>query len=85
MPSIVEVIGCRANIAGEKDFIFVSLNNTLLYEEIKKDKGLLEYFYKLVLGKEATMVELRQKVEELEEKLKRKGTKNNNGGSLDNK
>jgi len=65
--------------------ISISLNDALLYEEIKKDKDLLEYFYKLTLGREVKMNELRRKVEELEGKLKEKGNKNNNGGSLDNK
>jgi len=51
-----------------------------LYEEIKKDKEALERFYKLTVGRELKMAELRQKVKELEERLKGQQnlTKDNN-------
>jgi len=42
------------------------------YEEIKKKKEDLEKFYKLTVGRELRMIELKQKIKELEEKLKKK-------------
>jgi len=50
----------------------ISLQNSLLYEEIKRDKEILERFYKLIVGRELKMVELKEKIRELEEKLKEK-------------
>jgi len=49
--------------------ISISINNSLLYQEIKKDKEMLEKFYKLTIGREVKMVELKNKIKELEEKL----------------
>jgi hypothetical protein len=51
------------------------LNNSLLFEEIKKDKEILEKFYKLTVGRELRMAELKQKIKKLEEKLKERGEK----------
>jgi len=48
----------------------ISLQNSLLYEEIKKDKEVLERFYKLTVGREVKMAELKEKIRGLEEKLK---------------
>ncbi len=42
------------------------------YEEIKKRKEDLEKFYKLTVGRELRMVELKKKIKELEEKLGQK-------------
>ena len=52
--------------------ISISLNNALLYEEIKKDKEALEKFYSLTVGREVRMAELKKKIKELEGKLKGK-------------
>jgi len=50
--------------------ISIVLQNSLLYEEIKKDKEALEKFYKLTIGRELRMAELKQRIKEMEEKLK---------------
>jgi len=49
--------------------ISIALQNSLLYDELKKDKDMLERFYKLTIGRELKMAELKQKIKELEEKL----------------
>lgn len=46
----------------------ISLQNALLYEEIIKDKEVLERFYKLTVGREVKMAELKEKIRELEGK-----------------
>ncbi len=51
--------------------ISISLNNALLCQEIKKDKDALEKFYKLTVGRELKMAELKNKIKELEEKLQK--------------
>ena len=43
-----------------------------LYQEIKKDKEILEKFYKLIVGRDLKMIELKNKIKELEEKVKEK-------------
>ena len=43
------------------------------YEEIKKRKEDLEKFYKLTVGRELRMVELKKQIKELEEKIEREG------------
>ena len=48
--------------------VSISINNALLYEEIKKDKAVLEKFYKLTVGREVKMAELKEKIRELEGK-----------------
>ena len=50
----------------------IALKNTLLYSEVKKRKEELERFYRLTVGRELKMVELKKKILELEEKLKEK-------------
>lgn len=55
--------------------ISIALQNSLLDEEIKKEKEILEKFYKLTIGRELRMAELKQKIKELEDKLKEKEEK----------
>jgi len=58
--------------------ISVSINNCLLFREIKKDKEILEKFYekyKLPGDKIRKTGELKRKIKELEEKLKEKEEK----------
>jgi len=45
----------------------IALKNTLLYSEIKKRKEELETFYRLTVGRELKMQELKRKVTELEQ------------------
>ena len=47
------------------------------YEEIKKRKEDLEKFYKLTVGRELKMIELKQKIKELEERMREKNQANN--------
>lgn len=55
----------------------VALKNASLFAEVNKRKEELESFYRLTVGRELKMVELKQKVKELEEKLEEKTKKNN--------
>lgn len=48
----------------------VALHNANLYSEVKRRKEELEYFYRLTVGKEMKMVELKKKILELEQKLR---------------
>jgi len=50
----------------------ISINNALLFKKIQEDKEALEKFYKLIEGRELKMMELKEKIKELEEKLKQK-------------
>jgi len=49
----------------------VALKNATLYSELSQRKEELEKFYRLTVGRELKMMELKQKVKELEEKLKK--------------
>jgi len=49
----------------------IALKNASLYNEIKNRKTELEKFYKLTVGRELKMVELKNKIRELEKKLKK--------------
>lgn len=49
----------------------VTFNNALSYEEIEKRKEDLERFYNLTVGRELKMIELKEKVEQLEGELKK--------------
>jgi hypothetical protein len=51
----------------------IALKNASLYSEVKNRKEELEKFYRLTVGRELKMMELKQKIKELEEKLKEKG------------
>lgn len=51
--------------------VSIAFNNALSYAEIKKRKADLEKFYKLTVGRELRMVELKKKIKELEERLKK--------------
>lgn len=48
--------------------ISLSIYNAFFYQEFKKDKDILEKFYRLIMGKELKISELQQKIKELEEK-----------------
>ena len=54
--------------------ISILLQNSLLYQEIKKDKDILERFYKKTIDRESKITELKQKILELEKKLEGGGT-----------
>ena len=45
------------------------------YEDIKKRKEDLEKFYKLTVGRELRMIELKQKIKELEKEIKKERNK----------
>lgn len=49
--------------------IAISIQNSLLYEQIMKDKEILEKFYRLTVGRELKMAELKNKIKELESRL----------------
>jgi len=48
----------------------IALHNANLYSEIKKRKEELERFYRLTVGREMKMVELKKKNLELEQRLR---------------
>ena len=48
----------------------LALNNAISFNEIEKRKAELEKFYKIAVGRELRMVELKKKIKELEERLK---------------
>ena len=48
----------------------IAINNAISYEEIRKRKEELERFYKVTVGRELRMAELKKKIKELEYKLK---------------
>ncbi|MCD6528528.1 hypothetical protein J7K44_02725, partial [bacterium] len=50
----------------------IAFNNALSYTEIEKRKEELEKFYKLTVGRELRMIELKKKIKELEEKMEKK-------------
>ena len=50
----------------------IAFNNALSYTEIEKRKEELEKFYKLTVGRELRMIELKKEIKKLEEKLKEK-------------
>ena len=52
-------------LASQSSIVF---NNALSYAEIEKRKAELERFYKLTVGRELRMIELKKKIKELEEK-----------------
>jgi len=52
--------------------IAISINNTLLFREISKDKEMFEKFREKTLERGLRIEELKQKIKELEEKLKEK-------------
>lgn len=49
----------------------IAFNNALSYSEVEKRRAELEKFYKVTAGRELKMVELKKKIKELEEKLKK--------------
>ena len=49
----------------------LAISNALFYEEVRKRKEDLEKFYKLTVGRELRMIELKKKIKELEEKMKK--------------
>lgn len=49
----------------------IALKNASLYSEVKNRKMELEKFYRLTVGRELRMIELKKKTQELEEKIKR--------------
>jgi len=51
----------------------IAFNNALSYTEIKKRKEELEKFYKLTVGRELRMIELKKKIKELEERMRGEG------------
>ena len=50
----------------------VAINNAISYEEIRKGKTELERFYKVTVGRELKMAELKERIKKLEEKTKEK-------------
>ena len=48
----------------------IAFNNALSYSEIERRKADLEKFYKLTVGRELKMVELKREIKKLEEKLR---------------
>ncbi|MFQ6119094.1 MAG: histidine kinase N-terminal 7TM domain-containing protein [Methanosarcinales archaeon] len=50
----------------------IALKNASLYSEVKNRKEELERFYRLVVGRELKMIELKKKIKELEEKIEEK-------------
>jgi len=50
----------------------IAFNNALSYQEIQKRKEELEKFYKLTVGRELKMIELKKKIKELEGKMGKK-------------
>jgi len=49
----------------------IALNNGLSYSEIERRKEELERVLKAVVGRELRMIELKKKIKELEERLKK--------------
>jgi len=49
----------------------IAFNNALSYQEIQKRKEELEKFYKLTVGRELKMIELKKKIKELEKKIEK--------------
>jgi len=47
----------------------IALKNASLFAEVNKRKEELESFYRLTVGRELKMIELKSKIKELEEKL----------------
>lgn len=58
--------------------IAISLQNSLLFRELVKDKEIFESFYKKTLERGLRIEELKRKIKELEEKLREKEEKNHN-------
>lgn len=52
--------------------VSIAFKNALLFHQLKEKKEELEKFYKLTVGRELRMIELKKKIKELEEKLKKK-------------
>jgi len=50
----------------------ISISNAIFFKKIQEDKEALEKFYKLIEGRELKMMELKEKIKELEQKLKEK-------------
>lgn len=53
----------------------IALKNATLFAKLRKRKEELENFYRLTVDRELKMVKLQRRIQELEEKLKEKGTK----------
>jgi len=52
--------------------VSIALKNASLFAEISKRKEELERFYRLTVGRELKMAELKKRIKELEEKLEEK-------------